>query len=147
MKKILALLLLVSFVSTPSLAYAQASRTQGTETDTDTVEVVATPALDLGAAAVEAARKVVTEDVRPLDARPAQQVPGRAGSGWRTAIGIAMLAGGAAIVWKGADIYQDEPDRFDRTKNSDAYLAWGVGAGIMGFGFLTLKGGLEGRGF
>jgi len=144
MKRTLALLLLVSLVSTPALAYGQAS-----ETDTAGAETKAlkTSGEELKAAAANAARELVVADSKALALGVAPQVPGRAGAGWRTAVGVAMLAGGAAIIWKGADIYQDEPDRFGRTKNSDAYLAWGVGGGIMGFGFLTLKGGLEGRGF
>lgn len=153
MKKALALVLLVSLVSAPSLAYAQAGQAAQAlpaQVDGDTVgtdTAVEAETIDLAAAAAEAARAVVIEDALASSLAAAQEVPGRAGPGWRTAVGIAMLVGGAGIIWKGVDIYQDEPDRFDRTKNADAYLAYGVGAGIMGFGFITLKGGLEGRGF
>lgn len=142
MRRSLALLLLVSLMSTPALAYAQAAETDKAEDDGKVVAKLDADRLEL--AAIEAAREIVAEDSKAL---AAPQVPGRAGPGWRTAAGIAMLVGGAAIIWKGVDIYQDEPDRFGRTKNSDAYLAYGVGGGIMAFGFLTLKGGLEGRGF
>jgi hypothetical protein len=95
-------------------------------------------------AVVEVSREIVAEEASTLEAGAVVQ---RAGSGWRTVIGIAMIAGGAGIIAKGFEVYQDEPDRFERTKNADSYLAWGVGAGILGFGILTLKGGLDGRGF
>ena len=144
MKRTLALLLLLSLVSTPALAYAQAAETDKAAVDGKTL------AIDndaLKASTIKVAHEIVVEKATSLEVGVAPQVPGRAGAGWRTATGIAMLAGGAAIIWKGVDVYQDEPDRFGRVKNSDAYLAWGVGGGIMAFGFLTLKGGLEGRGF
>jgi len=58
-----------------------------------------------------------------------------------------MIAGGAGIIWKGVDVWQDEPDRFGRTKNADSFVAWGVGGTIMVFGGMVLKGGLDGRSF
>lgn len=145
MKRTLALLLLVVLVSTPAMAHAQAS-----DTDKARAETAAPTNGDneLKAAAANAGRELVIADSKSRElAVASQDVPGRWGATSRTWIGVAMLAGGAAIIWKGVDIYQDEPDRFGRTKNSDSYLAWGVGGGIMTFGFITLKGGLEGRGF
>jgi len=144
MKRTLALLLLVSLVSTPALAYAQAPEKDKAEVDGKTL------AIDndaLTAATIKVAHDIVVAESKTLEAAAAPQVPGRAGPGWRTATGIAMLVGGAAIIWKGADVYDSEPDRFGRVKNADAYLAYGVGATIVGFGAITLMGGLQGRGF
>jgi len=139
MKRTLALLLLVSLLATPALAQVQERDKDGEVVGTKSVR-----AATLKEAIVEVSREIVAEEASTLEAGAVVQ---RAGSGWRTIIGIAMIAGGAGIIAKGFDIQQDGPDRFDRTKDADTYLAWGVGAGILGFGILTLKGGLEGRGF
>jgi hypothetical protein len=139
MKRTLALLLLVSLLATPALAQVQERDTDGVVSGTKSVK-----AETLREAVVEVSREIVAEEASTLEAGAVVQRPG---SGWRTVIGIAMIAGGAGIIAKGFEIKQDGPDRFDRTKDSDAFLAWGVGAGILGFGILTLKGGLAGRGF
>jgi hypothetical protein len=146
MKRTLALLLLVSLLATPALAYAQGSNKGRAVVDVDATRVDAESlkAETLKEAIVTVSRELVAEESSALEAGAVVQ---RAGSGWRTVIGIAMIAGGAGIIAKGFEVYQDEPDRFERTKNADSYLAWGVGAGILGFGILTLKGGLDGRGF
>jgi len=139
MKRTLVLLLLVSLLATPALAQVQESERDRMAEGTKTVK-----AETLREAVVEVSREIVAEEASTLEAGAVVQ---RAGSGWRTIIGIAMIAGGAGIIAKGFEIKQDGPDRFDRTKDADTFLAWGVGAGILGFGILTLKGGLEGRGF
>ena len=136
MRRTLVLLLLASLVTTPALAYGQ--------DDTDKIRV---DSKSLEEAVAKAARELVATDPIRLTFEAPQTTPGRAGSGWRTVVGIAMMVGGAGIIAKGAVDYQDEADRFDRTKNADSYLAFGVGGGIMAFGFITLKGGLQGRGF
>ena len=136
MKRILALLLLTSLVATPALAY-------GPDDDKGKRLV---DAKELEAAVLKASRELVVADNLLATPTTPQTTPGRAGPGWRTLIGIAMIAGGAGIITKGAVDWEDA-DRFGRVKNADSYLAFGVGGGLMTFGFITLKGGLEGRGF
>ncbi len=139
MKRTLALLLLASLVTTPALAYGQ-------QDDRDKIRVDSKNSISWEEAVVEATREVVAKDSTRLTLVTPQTTPGRAGSGWRTVIGIAMMVGGAGIIAKGASVYEGA-DRFGRVKNADAYVAYGVGGGIMAFGFITLKGGLQGRGF
>ncbi len=152
MKRTLTLLVLISLVATPALAYGQQAVSPRTENPENTVTATRTAeakplisAETLALLVATAADEVVSADTSRL--APAAPQDGMWGPGSRIAIGIAMLAGGAAIIWKGADVWQDEPDRFDRTKNADAYLAWGVGGTIMVFGGMVLKGGLDGRSF
>ena len=137
MKRTLALLVVASLVTTPALAYG----------GPDDQDKIAIDAKALGEAVVKAAREVVvTDSTKSTLAITPQTTPGRAGPGWRTAIGIAMIAGGAGIIAKGVTAWEEE-DRFGRVKNADSLLGYGIGGGIMIFGFITLKGGLEGRGF
>ncbi len=135
MKRTLALLLLASLVTTPALAYGQ-----------DEGDKVRVDPKSLEEAVVEVARELVAKDSTRLTLATPQTTPGRAGPGWRTAIGIAMMVGGAGIIAKGVEAYEEE-DRFGRVKNADSFVGFGVGGGIMAFGFITLKGGLQGRGF
>lgn len=136
MKRTLALLVVASLVTTPALAYGP-----------DDKDKIAIDSKALGEAVVKAAREVVvTDSTKSTLAITPQTTPGRAGPGWRTVIGIAMIAGGAGIIAKGVTAWEEE-DRFGRVKNADSLLGYGIGGGIMIFGFITLKGGLEGRGF
>lgn len=149
MKRTLTLLVLISLVATPALAYGQQAVSPHAENTVTATRLVETEPLisaeTLAALVATAANEVVRADTSNL--APAAPQDGMWGSGSRIAIGIAMIAGGAAIIWKGVDVWQDEPDRFDRTKNADAYVAWGVGGTIMVFGGMVLKGGLDGRSF
>ena len=149
MKRTLTLLVLISLVATPALAYGQKAVSPHAENTVTATRLVETEPLisaeTLAALVATAANEVVRADTSNL--APAAPQDGMWGSGSRIAIGIAMIAGGAAIIWKGVDVWQDEPDRFDRTKNADAYVAWGVGGTIMVFGGMVLKGGLDGRSF
>lgn len=138
MKRALPLLLLVGLVANPLPASGSVQEAE---------EPVAARGSSLDEALTVAAREVALADAAGRELPASGIVQERAGAGWRTVVGIAMIVGGAGIVAKGFNIYQDEPDRFGRTKNADAYVAWGVGGGIITFGFLALKGGLEGRGF
>ena len=151
MKRTLTLLVLVSLVASPALAYGQRAVSPDAENT-----VAATRSVDaeflisaetLAALVATAAHEVVTADASTLAPAAPQTGDGMWGPGSRIAIGIAMIAGGAGIIWKGVDVWQDEPDRFGRVKNADAYLGWGVGATIMVFGGMVLKGGLKGQGF
>lgn len=149
MKRTLTLLVLISLVATPALAYGQQAVSPHAENTVTATRLVETEPLisaeTLAALVATAANEVVRADTSNL--APAAPQDGMWGSGSRIAIGIAMIAGGAAIIWKGVDVWQDEPDRFGRTKNADAYVGWGVGATIMVFGGMVLKGGLDGRSF
>ena len=151
MKRTLTLLVLVSLVSGPALAYSQkavspdAENTVAAARSVDPGFLISAEAL--AASVATAAHEVVGADAATLAPAAPQNVEGKLGSGSRIAIGIAMIAGGAGIIWKGIDVWQDEPDRFDRTKNADAYIAWGVGGTIMVFGGMVLRGGMQGRGF
>ncbi len=151
MKRTLTLLVLISLVATPALAYGQQAVSPDAENMVTATRLVETEPLisaeTLAALVATAADEVVSADSSGLAPAAPQGADGMWGSGSRIAIGIAMIAGGAAIVWKGTDVWQDEPDRFGRTKNSDAYLAWGVGGTIMAFGGMVLRGGLQGRSF
>lgn len=152
MKRTLTLLVLISLAATPALAYGQQAVSPHAENPENTATAVRLvegasliSAETLAALVATAADEVVRADTSTL--APAAPQDGMWGSGSRIAIGIAMLAGGAAIIWKGVDVWQDEPDRFGRTKNADAFVAWGVGGTIMVFGSMVLKGGLDGRSF
>ena len=149
MKRTLTLLVLISLVATPALAYGQQAVSPHAENTVTATRLVETEPLisaeTLAALVATAANEVVRADTSNL--APAAPQDGMWGSGSRIAIGIAMIAGGAAIIWKGVDVWQDEPDRFDRTKNADSFVAWGVGGTIMVFGGMVLKGGLDGRSF
>ena len=104
---------------------------------------------ELTEAAIAAAREIVKEEAKALAWRPPVATPLRqdGGGGWKTAAGIALIAAGAGVIAKGVSVYESEPDPFGRTKNTDAYLAYGVGSAFMVFGVLALRGGLAGRGF
>ena len=95
--------------------------------------LVATPALAAGpgdkaekpnlreAAAVAAAELVAVEAAENPLAAPAQTDAPVAK--WRMAAAIGMIALGAGLIYNGVDLYDDNPDPFGRTKNSDAYLS------------------------
>ena len=68
-------------------------------------------------------------------------------SGGKVGLGIGLIALGAGLMWKGNEVWQDEPDRFGRTKNADAYTLYTAAGTFMFFGALSIRGGLKGRGF
>jgi len=134
MKKVLTLVVVATLLTSPALAYAGPN---------DPVK----PKVDLTAAAKLAAKDIVLSDASaaPLEeGAPPPQGGVAKGKLWA---GIGMIGLGAALIWKGSDVYQSEPDPFGRKKNADAYLAFGVGSVIAAFGVLTVRGGLAGRGF
>ena len=145
MKRTLTRLVVASIVASPALAYGQKAVGPVDDTTLPVDTAILISAETLAESIAMAAHEVVSADV-PALALP-QGEGGKLGSGSRIAIGIAMIAGGAGIIWKGFDVYQDEPDRFGRVKNADSYVAWGVGGAIMFFGGLVLRGGLQGQGF
>lgn len=130
MKRILTLLVVASLVTSPAFAYGP-----------DKPEKV-----NLSEAAAEAAREVVAKEFMSVELTPPSQVETGV-SGGKVALGIGLVALGAGLIWKGTDVWQDEPDRFGRTKNADAYMLYGAGATFMFFGALSTVGGLKGRGF
>lgn len=136
MKKILTLMVVASLLASPALAYAGPNGPDKTETPAKA---------DLLAAAKAAGAEVVVgnADGTPL-ATPAPQNGVAKGKLW---VGVAMIAVGAGVIYKGVDLYESEADPFGRKKNADAYLAMGVGSVIAFFGALAVRGGLAGRGF
>ena len=152
MKRTLTLLVLVSLMASPNFAYGQegvgpeGAKTAAATRSADTVDAdeLLISAETLFESVVTAAREVVSADVAAL--APPQGEGGKLGSGPRIAIGLAMIVGGAAIIWKGFDIYESD-ERFGRTTNGASYMAWGTGATIAFFGGFVLRGGLQGDGF
>jgi len=154
MKRTPTLLVLVSLVASPALAYGQQGvspedvKTAATRSvDTVDTDELLISAETLAEAVVAAAREVVSADIAKLAPATAQQEA--FGSGSRIAIGLAMIAGGAAIIWKGTDMYDSENPVFGegRTVNYDSYLAYATGATFAVFGGVVLWGGLQGQGF
>jgi hypothetical protein len=135
MKKILTLMVVASLLASPALAYAGPNDPDKAKTK-----------VDLTAAAEAAAKEIVAEESAALPlATPAPQGTEVAkGKLWT---GVAMVALGAGIIYKGVDLYESDPDPFGRKKNADSYLAIGVGSVITMFGALAVRGGLAGRGF
>ncbi|MGD8328861.1 MAG: hypothetical protein PVJ49_05445 [Acidobacteriota bacterium] len=134
MRKILTLMVVTSLLASPALAMAGPNGPDNPEKPAK---------IDLMAAAKAAGKEVAAEGTTPLST-PAPQNGVAKGKLW---VGVAMIALGAGVVWKGADLYDNEPDPFGRKKNADAYLAMGVGSVITLFGVLAVRGGLAGRGF
>ncbi len=135
MKRALTLVIVASLLTSPALAYAGPN-------DPDKPAPV-----NLTVAAKEAAKEVVLTDMGAgaiKESAPPQEGGIAQGKFWT---GIGMIALGAGLIWKGADLYTDEPDPFGRKKNADAYLAIGVGSVITFFGVMATRGGLAGRGF
>ena len=135
MKKILTMVVVASLLMSPALAFAGPDGPEKPKK------------VDLRAAAKVAATDIVFRETnaRPLEESAPPQEGGVAqGKLWA---GIGMIALGAGLIWKGADLHTDEPDPFGRKKNADAYLAIGVGSVITFFGVMATRGGLAGRGF
>jgi len=130
MKKVLTLLVAASLVTGPAFAYGP-----------DEPDKV-----DLSEAAVEAAREVVAAESVSLELTPPPQ-EGTGISGGKVGLGIGLIALGAGLIWKGNDVWQDEPDRFGRVKNADAYTLYTAAGTFIFFGALSIRGGLKGRGF
>ena len=130
MKRLLTLLVVASLVTSPAFAYGP-----------DKPEKV-----DLLEAAAEAAREVVAEDFVSLELTPPPQESSGI-SGGKVALGVGLIALGAGLIWKGNDVWQDEPDRFGRVKNADSYMLYSAAGVFMFFGALSIRGGLKGRGF
>jgi len=133
MRKILTLMVVASLLVSPALAFAGPNGPDDPEKPAK---------IDLMAAA-KAAGKSVAEETAPLST-PAPQNGVAKGKLW---VGVAMIALGAGVIWKGTDLYDNDPDPFGRKKNADAYLAMGVGSVITFFGVMAVRGGLAGRGF
>ncbi len=139
MRRILSLLVVVSLMATPALAYGPGP---------DDKEKTAVPSVALHDAAVLAARAIVLEEIagRPIDLEPV--VPQDSGmAGGKVAAGVALVALGIGLIFKGTDLHTSEEDPFGRTKNADAFLAMGVGSVFSVFGILLIRGGMAGRGF
>jgi len=130
MKRVLTLLVVASLVTSPAFAYGP-----------DKPEKV-----NLSEAAAEAAREVVAAESVGLELTPPPQESAGVNGG-KVGLGIGLIALGAGLIWKGTDVWQDEPDRFGRTKNADSYMLYGAGATFMFFGALSTIGGMKGRGF
>jgi len=130
MKRVLTLLVVASLVTSPAFAYGP-----------DKPDKV-----DLSEAAAEAAREVVAAEFVSLELAPTPQ-EGTGISGPKVGLGIGLIALGLGLIWKGNDVWQDEPDRFGRVKNADSYMLYGAAGTFMFFGALSIRGGLKGRGF
>lgn len=137
MKKILTMILVASLFASPALAYAGPN---GPHDDPEKPKKI-----DFSVAIDKAAKEVVRNDDKAalLATGTAPQEVAK-GKLWT---GIGMVALGVGVIWKGADLYESEPDPFGRQKNADSYLAIGVGSVITMFGALAIRGGLAGRGF
>ena len=131
MKKALTFILAFSLLATPALAAGP-----GPEGDKPNLRE---------AAAVAAAELVAVEAAENPLATPAQTEAPVAK--WRMAAAIGMIAAGAGLIYNGFDLYDDNPDPFGRTKNSDAYLSMVVGGCIAAFGAINIKPAMNGVGF
>lgn len=135
MKRVLTLVVVATLLTSPALAYAGPNDPEK-------------PKVDLTAAMKAAAKDIVLSDAGATaleeGAAPPQQDGVAKGKLWA---GIGLIALGAGLIWKGADLYESDEDPFGRKKNADSFLAMGVGGVFAAFGFLTLRGGLAGRGF
>jgi hypothetical protein len=129
MKKVLALLVVASLAASPAFAYGPDKPDEKS----------------LKEAAAEVVREMVVAESTTIEVTPPQDSAGI--SGGRTAVGIGMMIGGAILIWKGSDVWQDEPDRFGRVKNADSYTLYVSGGTFIGMGAYTMWGGLKGRGF
>ena len=133
MKKILTWVVVAILLTSPALAYAGPDDPEK-------------PKVDLTAAAEAAAKELVLSDASALSLETGAPPQSGVAKGKLWA-GIGMIALGAGIIWKGADLYDSEPDPFGRKKNADAFLAIGLGSIFAAFGVLSVRGGLAGRGF
>ena len=134
MKRILTLVVVTTLLTSPALAFAGPN---------DPVK----PKVDLTAAAKVAAKDLVLSDARAASLETSAPPPQGGVAKGKLWAGIGMIVLGSALIWKGSDVYQSEPDPFGRKKNADAYLAIGVGSVFAAFGVMTTRGGLAGRGF
>ena len=133
MRKILTMLVVISLLASPALAYAGPN-------DPEKPKVTK---IDFDTAVKEAAAEIVLETNAPIKS-PAPQSEVAQGKLWTS---VAVVALGAGLIYKGTDLYDSDPDPFGRKKNADAYLAIGVGSVMAALGVLGIRGGLAGRGF
>lgn len=134
MKRVLTLVVVATLLTSPALAYAGPNDPEK-------------PKLDLTAATKAAAKDIVLSDAGVLNLEEGAAPPQGSVAKGKLWAGIGLIALGAGLIWKGSDLYDSNPDPFGRKKNADAFLAMGVGGVFAAFGFLTLRGGLAGRGF
>jgi len=134
MKKILTMLVVISLLASPALAYA----------GPDDPEKPKVAKIDFDAAVKEAAAEIVFDRNAPITKAAAPQSDVAKGKLWTS---VAVVALGAGLIYKGTDLYDSESDPFGRKKNADAYLAIGVGSVMAVLGVLGIRGGLAGRGF
>jgi hypothetical protein len=132
MKRALTFILAFALVTTPALAAGPG-------------EKVEKPNLR-EAAAVAAEELVAMEAVENPLATP-QEGTDPPVAGWRMAAAVGMIALGAGLIYNGIDLYDDTPDPFGRTKNSDAYLSMVVGGCIALFGVVNMTAAFDGVGF
>lgn len=134
MKRMLSMLLAASLVAAPAMAVPAAAPADADEDGE----------ISLLEAADRVAREVAAEEagVETLAVQEERET-----NTTKLAVGIALIAGGAGIIANGAALWQDEPDRFDRTKNADSYMSFGVGSVIALFGVLATRSALRGEGW
>jgi len=135
MRKILTLVVAVSLFASPALAFA--SPAVGPDDPGKPAKV------DLVAAAKAAGKEIVAEETEALGTSAPQNAVAKD----KLWVGVALVAVGAGLIYKGVDLHESDPDPFGRTKNADSYLAMGVGSVLAFFGAMGIRGGLAGRGF
>lgn len=138
MRKTPSLLLAILLLATPALANPQlpvGAEERDGDGMTSLEQAVAAVSKELAARSAEASvfeLRARTDDAATLGVQEAEQ------PWWKLGAGIGLLSGGAAIVARGFDLKVDEPDRFGRRTDKDAYFAMGVGGAFMAFGAMMV---------
>lgn len=138
MTKTLSLLLAMLLLATPAFAYPQlpvGAEERDGDGMTSLEQAVATVSKELAA---ESAEESTFESPARTDGGAALAVQEAEQPRWKLAVGLGLLGGGAATLARGFDLKVDEPDRFGRRTDKDAYFAMGVGGTFMAFGAMMV---------